>query len=634
MKRWVCFLLAACLTALLVQASEARMNQLNSGQAQFRESQDADAETAVPRKLFNDLHEGAMWFPSVGNKGYVAYSDITAYYPGGGDQSNLWQAGMLAAGYVENGSGGYYPNAFRYYGLDGRHSDPASYDTVDQEAVVEDQSDFGYPFPYKRLTVHVNTASKPLDPPEDPVDGDMGMDVTYQWHQWGARGYDNWVFVQVTIVFTKAIKDFYWGWLSDCDCGDVNLADYYFDDYAGWDEGLKFCYMKDWDADPLPGQPQAASTADSLFQSPNALGQILLAAPPVGGSVTAAPDAGQKWVSKNFWDWNNDISSVQNTYDRLAGAWENPFPPLDDFDYRILNGVGPYQVAAGDTGRFWMAYVIGEGYDEDDHATFGLGNLVDHVHDAQSFYDGGMVIPSDALAPRPPDLNADLSPIADDVTADTLTVSWGPYVNLPAPCPQADEFRIYASIYSKLGPWTPVDTVDNSVTEAVVGLNPGFYTYVWVEAYNTGAGVGSNPYALTSRLYEPDEAGVLRANNNTIVSVIGNFPAAEDMSKITVAPNPYIGSNEAELEEFATLLGFHNLPAKCTIYIYNLQGNLVDIIHHDTESGSEFWDMTTRSNEAISSGLYVYRVVGEFATESGTRTEEKLGKFAVIKGQR
>jgi hypothetical protein len=168
---------------------------------------------------------------------------------------------------------------------------------------------------------------------------------------------------------------------------------------------------------------------------------------------------------------------------------------------------------------------------------------------------------------------------------------------------------------------------DNSVTDTIVKLIPGFYTYIWVQAYNAANDIGSNPYALSSRLYTVDESGILRANQNTITSVVGNTAVETKLSKVTVAPNPYVGSNEAELEEFGTLLGFHHLPEKCTIYIYNLLGNLVDIIHHDSPTGSEFWDMTTRSNESISSGIYIYRVVAENGAE-------KTGKFAVLKGQR
>ena len=212
------------------------------------------------------------------------------------------------------------------------------------------------------------------------------------------------------------------------------------------------------------------------------------------------------------------------------------------------------------------------------------------------------------------------------MVADELAVHWAPYTNIPGGA-VADSFYVWTSTISKLGPWSRVAGFGGAVTNATVDLIPGFYTYVWVQAYDLDNDVGSNPYALSSRLYEVDEAGVLRANENTIVSVIGNTAAATDLSHITVAPNPYIGTNEAELEEYETLLGFHNLPEKCTIYVYNLLGNLVDIIHHDAPSGSEFWDMTTRSGESISSGLYIWRV-------KDTAGNEQLGKFAVIKGQR
>jgi hypothetical protein len=621
MKRLILlFIVAAFAVAACCGAAQARTSpQKTEAPPALNRATGAEYAAAVNDSFFTDLHIGALWFPNISNKGYIGYWDLSAYYPGGGNQSSLWQGGMWSGGYVQGRS-----NAWRYLGSDGSDADPAQYDTRDEQAVVETEADFGYEFPYRRFTVHVNSELKPfLESGADTVDGDMGMDVKYEWHQWGVQGFDDWVIVHVTIAFSKAIDDFYWGWMSDCDVGDVNLPDVYFDDYAGWNETYKFAYMRDWDYDPLPGQPQQTFTADSLWLSGGVIGQVLLAAPAVGGSVEAPLDPAQDWVSKNYWDWNNDVSSVQNTYDRLSGAWENPFPPEDAFDYRILNGVGPYQVAAGDTAHFWMAYVMGEGYDNDDYSIFGLGNLVDHVQAAQDFYDGGFVIPAGAIPPQAPDLNPDLDV---DVVADELTVHWAPYAGIPGGT-DADSFIVYTNDVSKLGPWTRYDAFDNSVTETIVKLIPGFYTYVWVQAYNSANDVGSNPYALSSRLYKVDEDGFLRANENTITSVVGNTAVETELDRVTVAPNPYVGSNEAELEEFGTLLGFHHLPEKCTIYIYNLLGNLVDVIHHDSPSGSEFWDMTTRSQESISSGIYIYRVTDENGAET-------TGKFAVLKGQR
>jgi hypothetical protein len=251
-----------------------------------------------------------------------------------------------------------------------------------------------------------------------------------------------------------------------------------------------------------------------------------------------------------------------------------------------------------------------------------MGTVFDHVVAAQDFFDGGMAIPTGVYPPKTPDLSV-------DVKADTAVVDWSPYVNYSAPGIPADSFVVYMSTVSKLGPWERSGVLDGSSTGAKVKLDPGFYTYVWVQAF--GGNTQSNPFAMTSRIYEPDSDGRIRANENTIVGVIGATPEESVLDRITVAPNPYIGSNPAELTEYETLLGFHYLPEKCDIYIYTLLGNLVDVLHHGYEGGSaggsEYWDMTTRTQEAISSGLYVYRVVAE-------NGDEKIGKFAVIKGQR
>lgn len=619
MKRWVCFMLAVCVITALAGISEARVK------ARPIEMQQSPAQ--VVDEYFNDLGQpGALWFPNISNKGYVGYYDISAYYPGGGDQSTVWQAGLWAGGFVWNeDEEEYYELPWFWQGSDGANSDPAKFDTIDKQALVEDEYDFDFPYPYRRLTVEVNTGSKTLVTSERGIiDGDMGLTVTYEWHSWGVRGYDNWVFLHTTIEFSKPVQDFWWGWFSDNDIGDVGLADYYFNDYAGWDEGQRYCYMRDWDYDPVPFQPRAASVEDSLFQTPNVVGQALLAAPPVGGPITASPSQDQRWVTKNFWDWNNDYSTRQDAYDRLTEEWINPFDSETDFDYRVLNAVGPYDAEAGDVAHFWMAYVIGEGYKNEDHATFNLGTLDDHVGEAYDFYNGGMVIPASAYAPQAPDLDPDLEA---DVRGDKLSLHWDGYTDLPSPGAEADEFRVYKSTVSKLGPWELDQTLDANVTSTIVDLVPGFYTYVWVEAYSDDTENGSNRYALTSRIYEADADDVIRANENTIVGVLGATVAEETLDDVTVAPNPYVGSNEAELTEYETLLGFHHLPTKCNIYIYTLLGNLVDVVYHDSESGSEFWDMTTRTNEAIASGLYVYRIT----TDDG---QEKTGKFSVMKGQR
>jgi hypothetical protein len=608
MKGFKCLFIAACLLAVLWGVPGARNNPASpENPIAFKESRLLlGPTTSVPDQFFHDLHIGALWFPSISNKGYVGYYDISAFYPGGGNQSNVWHSGMWAGGYVDDGDG-FGNNAWRFHGSNASHSDPYRYDTLEEQAVVETETDLGYPYPYRRLTVHVNTAAKPLEPPSadpiDALDGDMGLDVTYEWHQWGVRGYDNWVFIHVRIEFSKPIEDFYWGWMTDCDVGDVTLFNYYFDDYAGWDAVLKFCYMRDWDYDPLSGQPAAPATEDSVFLSPDVVGQCLLAAPPVSGPITADPDPAQQWVTKNYWDWNNDISSVQDQYNRLAGVWENPFPSPTDFDYRILNGVGPYDVSAGDTAHFWMAYVVGEGYDDDSHATYGLGTLFDHVQDAEAFFDGGMVIAASEVPPQAPDLDPDLDV---DVVGDSIRVHWSPYIDIPGGV-TGDVFFVYRSTVSGLGPWERVAVFTDSVGEAWVEL-AATCTYFWVEAYDTGNQVGSNPYALYSRLYERDGSGILRANENTIVCAVTPYSGITPEPQL---PKTLIRNYPNPFTSMTTIAYSVSSPGVVNLRIYDVSGRLVRVLQNDMKGAGEYrlsWDGRDDKGMKAHPGVYFLRL--------------------------
>jgi hypothetical protein len=612
MRRSTCLLVAAWLIAVLTGPSVARVSHTEQEKLSglMGERLDIGHTAAVEDSFFNDLYIGALWFPSISNKGYIGYSQVSGFYPGGGDQSTVWHGGMWAGGYVEGGS-----HAWIYEGAYGTwQSDPARYDTLNEQATVETESDLDLPYPYRRLTVHVNTADKPYDVAgADTLDGDMGMDVTYEWHQWGVTGLDHWVFVHVRIEFTRDIDDFYWAWLSDCDVGDLNVPDWYYDDYAGFNEEYRFCYMRDWDYDPVIGQPPAGSTEDSLFLSPDVIGQYLLAAPPVGGPITADPDTAQKWVTQNYWDWTNDVEQPQEAYDRMAGTWQSQFPSPAPFDYRILNGVGPYDVSAGDTAHFWMAYVVGEGYDEDSHGSYDLGTLLDHVEDARAFFNRGMVIPASVIPPRAPDLNPDLEV---DVEGDSITVHWAPYENIPGGA-TADSFIVYTSTVSKLGPWDNVARFGNSVTQTKLGLATAC-TYFWVEAFDRDNGIGSNPYALTSRLYERDSSGAIRADETSIVCVISPFAA------VTREPRPAgvpIWNYPNPFGPQTTIAYTLSSPAEVRLEIYDVAGRLVRTLVSEPGTPGEHrlsWDGRDLRGIRVSPGIYFIRL--EVGGRGTTRT--------------
>jgi hypothetical protein len=113
---------------------------------------------------------------------------------------------------------------------------------------------------------------------------------------------------------------------------------------------------------------------------------------------------------------------------------------------------------------------------------------------------------------------------------------------------------------------------------------------------------------------------------------IDTSQARNDLSKIQVVPNPYLGAVSWEPPLlFQTGRGerriyFTHLPKVCTIRIYTVRGFLVQEIQHNApaDDGQEPWNLQSKDGMDIAYGLYIYQVD---APGIGT----KIGKFAVIK---
>jgi hypothetical protein len=113
---------------------------------------------------------------------------------------------------------------------------------------------------------------------------------------------------------------------------------------------------------------------------------------------------------------------------------------------------------------------------------------------------------------------------------------------------------------------------------------------------------------------------------------IDNQLAKEDLENIKVVPNPYIATalwepkNPYNSGRGPRSLHFTHLPNKCTIRIFTVNGELVDVIEHESQfnDGTAEWDMLTKDNLSISYGVYLYHI-------EAPGIGEKIGKFAVIK---
>jgi len=107
--------------------------------------------------------------------------------------------------------------------------------------------------------------------------------------------------------------------------------------------------------------------------------------------------------------------------------------------------------------------------------------------------------------------------------------------------------------------------------------------------------------------------------------------ARQELDDIGVVPNPYVGASAFEQRSQISGRGerrlqFINLPRNCTITIFNIRGEVVDVIEHFTaeDNGSAFWDLRTSGDQDVAYGVYIYHV-------EAPGVGEHVGKFAIVK---
>ncbi len=168
----------------------------------------------------------------------------------------------------------------------------------------------------------------------------------------------------------------------------------------------------------------------------------------------------------------------------------------------------------------------------------------------------------------------------------------------------------------------------------VTSLNGWQYLYA-VSAYDQGDSVDQIPSLESALSYH---------------RVVPGTPATSDNSvDIGVYPNPYyVNAAWDGNRERLRKIYFYNLPAQCHITVYTLAGDVVTVIEHNASTyageginwfrqygprnipaefagGEHAWDLISRYDQAIATGLYLFTVKDDV---TGTI---KRGKFLVIK---
>jgi hypothetical protein len=306
--------------------------------------------------------------------------------------------------------------------------------------------------------------------------------------------------------------------------------------------------------------------------------------------------------------------------------------PSESSDTRFLMGFGPFTVQPGDTLNFVMAIVAGQ----DD------ARIAQNADRAKELFDLNYVPPY--VPPPSPALK--VTPMSGKVK---LNWSWQSgdlggnpedFIDPKTKVKDFEGYRLYKGAadplnpsrepqnYVLIGQYDVVDGIgyDTGLNYEYedLGLLNGVPYYYAVTSYDIGDTV-NNVESLESNIRQ-----------NLVVAFPGKAPSTSRQLNVAVVPNPYIGSENytqpVRWEDFAgkgwieqdRRIQFINLPPRCTIRIYTLDGDLVKVIEHsDPAKGYTDWNLVSDANQAIASDIYLFSIEWEYGSQ--------VGKFVVIK---
>lgn len=425
------------------------------------------------------------------------------------------------------------------------------------------------------------------------ANADFGGDP---WHlrmntkvrSWSYKKYDDFVIVQYT--FTNLgnydITDFYLASSLPANCGEKTVESRNLDDIAEFNIASGLAFMRDNDTD------------NGL--SPYWVGQCLIKAPPVNGTSDDPEIESTIWNTFHAYSWDNIPTGSTDLNNRIR-SYISGDTSVSIGEWSVFSGVGPFTIKAGGEIEFYLCYVYGTGQE-----------IYSNLENARYLLHNNFVVPENEIALPAPSLTTEVNGIS-------IKVNWlSEEAELEA---DFAGYKLYKSDLSWNGPWRliyddPVPPIREYIDRAQVGYN--------------------NYFAITAYDLDGNESTIWSPVCRTRDPITATTEAQETLEKIRVIPNPYIGNATWEQRDYENKILFSFLPPICKISIFSLSGDLVKILFHnlngdptpdEINSGDESWDLISKNNQSIASGLYIYVV----ETPTG---ENKIGKFAVIKGEK
>jgi hypothetical protein len=197
--------------------------------------------------------------------------------------------------------------------------------------------------------------------------------------------------------------------------------------------------------------------------------------------------------------------------------------------------------------------------------------------------------------------------------------------------------------------WCFLSHLDVSDTLVLNGTPPATHNTKYL--YINGGLVGMNKGGFmpaTGPVPSVNDVWVVKASEDYLPAPVSalftlqSIPAYFDNTSkrelnVKVVPNPYIVTNEWETRRFPPKMKFINLPSKCTIRIFNLNGELVKTLLHtcsyepglgqeyipNNAGGDEWWDLYNNEKQIVANGIYIFHVQSDIG--------EQVGKLVVIR---
>ncbi len=136
----------------------------------------------------------------------------------------------------------------------------------------------------------------------------------------------------------------------------------------------------------------------------------------------------------------------------------------------------------------------------------------------------------------------------------------------------------------------------------------------------------SYPIGPLGKEYTITVTNVVAESGKTITNGAGNTLSftfqANDLKNVFVYPNPI------RLSQDATAY-FANLTSNAKVYIYNLQGNELNIIQEKNGSGGVEWNGLDSQGNQLPTGIYLFNV--KDIDKNGNNIESGLRKFAIVR---